>query len=64
MEEKKIQLNQTVKNILVIIIIALVFFFVGKLWPSNEEPTKLTSDLLSQQIQGISELATVEYNKF
>lgn len=62
MEEKKIQLNQTVKNILVIIIIALVFFFVGKLWPSNEEPTKLTSDLLSQQIQGISELATVEYN--
>ncbi len=42
--------------------IAVVFFFVGKVWPSGEEPTEITSDLLSQQIQSISELATVEYN--
>lgn len=61
-EKKKISLNQTVKNILIIIVIAIVFFLVGKLWPSSEEPTKMTSDLLSQQIQGISELASVEYN--
>lgn len=61
-EKKKISLNQTLKNILIIIVIAIVFFLVGKLWPSGEEPTKMTSDLLSQQIQGISELASVEYN--
>ena len=62
MSEKKIHINQTLKNIIAIVIIALVFFFVGKLWPSGEEPTKMTSDLLSQQIQNISELAVVEYN--
>lgn len=62
MSEKKIHINQTLKNIIAIAIIALVFFFVGKLWPSGEEPTKMTSDLLSQQIQNISELAVVEYN--
>lgn len=61
-KEKKIYLNQTVKNIIIIVIIAVVFFLVGKLWPSGEEPTQMTSDLLSQQIQDISELATVEYN--
>lgn len=61
-KKKKIHLNQTFKNIIIIVVIACVFFFVGKLWPSGEEPTKLSSDLLSQQIQGISELATVEYN--
>lgn len=61
-KKRKIHLNQTLKNIIIIVVIAFVFFFVGKLWPSGEEPTKLTSDLLSQQIQGISELATVEYN--
>lgn len=60
--EKKIHINQTFKNILIIIVIAVVFFFVGKIWPSGEEPTQMTSDLLSQQIQSISELATVEYN--
>ena len=37
-------------------------FLLEKLWPSGEEPTAITSDLLSQQIQGISELASVEYN--
>lgn len=62
MSEKKIHINQTLKNIIAIVIIALVFFFVGKLWPSGEESTKMTSDLLSQQIQNISELAVVEYN--
>lgn len=62
MSEKKIHINQTLKNIIAIVIIALVFFFVGKLWSSGEEPTKMTSDLLSQQIQNISELAVVEYN--
>jgi len=61
-KKRKVHLNQTFKNIIIIIVIACVFFFVGKLWPSGEEPTKMTSDLLSQQIQGISELATVEYN--
>ena len=59
---KKIQISQTLKNIIVIVVIAVVFFFVGKVWPSGEEPTAITSDLLSQQIQGISELASVEYN--
>lgn len=59
---KKIQISQTLKNIIVIVVIAVVFFFVGKVWPSGEEPTTITSDLLSQQIQGISELASVEYN--
>lgn len=59
---KKIQISQTLKNIIVIVVIAVVFFFVGKIWPSGEEPTAITSDLLSQQIQGISELASVEYN--
>ena len=32
------------------------------MWLSGEEPTTITSDLLSQQIQSISELASVEYN--
>lgn len=59
---KKIQISQTLKNIIVIVVIAVVFFFVGKVWPSGEKPTTITSDLLSQQIQGISELASVEYN--
>ena len=59
---KKMQISQTLKNIIVIVVIAVVFFFVGKVWPSGEEPTAITSDLLSQQIQGISELASVEYN--
>ena len=59
---KKIQLSQTIKNIIVIVVIAAIFFFVGKVWPSGEEPTTITSDLLSQQIQSISELASVEYN--
>ena len=59
---KKIQISQTLKNMIVIIIIAVVFFFVGKIWPSGEEPAAITSDLLSQQIQSISELASVEYN--
>ena len=59
---KKIQISQTLKNIIVIVVIAVVFFFVGKVWPSGEEPIAITSDLLSQQIQGISELASVEYN--
>lgn len=59
---RKIQISQTLKNIIVIVVIAVVFFFVGKVWPSGEEPTAITSDLLSQQIQGISELASVEYN--
>lgn len=61
-QEKKVTISHTLKNIITIVIIALVFFFVGKLWPSGEEPTKMTSDLLSQQIQSISELAVVEYN--
>lgn len=59
---KKIQLSQTIKNIIVIVVIAAIFFFVGKVWPSGEEPTTITSDLLSQQILSISELASVEYN--
>lgn len=61
-KEKKIHLNQTFKNIIIIVLVAGLFFFVGKVWPSGEEPTTMTSDLLSQQIQSISELATVEYN--
>ena len=61
-EKKKVHLNQTFKNILILGIIAGVFFLVGKFWPSNEIPTKVSSDLLSQQIQNISELATIEYN--
>ena len=61
-EKKKIHLNQTFKNIIIIIIIACIFFVVGRLWPSSENPTTMTSDLLSQQIQSISELASVEYN--
>lgn len=61
-KEKKIHISQTVKNIIIIVVIAAIFFLVGKMWPSGEEPTKISSDLLSQQIQNISELATVEYN--
>lgn len=61
-KEKKVTLNQTFKNIIFIVVLAAVFFFIGKVWPSGEETTKMTSDLLSQQIQSISELATVEYN--
>lgn len=60
--KKRIHLSSTLKNMIVIILIAVVFFFVGKIWPSGESPTKVTSDLLSQQIQSISELATVEYS--
>ena len=59
---KKIHISQTLKNIIVIVVIAVVFFLVCKMWPSGEEPTKVTADLLSQQISSISELATVEYN--
>ena len=59
---KKLHLSDTLKNIIIIVVIAAIFFFVGKIWPSGEEPTKITSDLLSQQIQSISELATVEYS--
>jgi len=61
-KEKKIHLGSTIKNFIVIIVIAGVFFLVGKMWPSGNEPTQITSDLLSQQIQSISELATVEYS--
>lgn len=61
-KDKKIYINQTFKNIIIIVVIAAVFFLVGKMWPSNEEPTQISSDLLSQQIQDISELASVEYN--
>lgn len=61
-EKKKIHLNQTFKNIIIIMLIACIFFVVGRLWPSSENPTTMTSDLLSQQIQSISELASVEYN--
>ena len=61
-KEKKIQINQTFKNIIILVIVAAIFFLVGKIWPSGEEPTVMTSDLLSQQIKEISELATVEYN--
>lgn len=61
-KEKKITLNQTFKNIIFIVVLALVFFFIGKVWPTKEAPTTMTSDLLSQQIQSISELTTVEYN--
>ena len=59
---KKLRLSDTLKNIIIIVLIAAIFFFVGKIWPRGEEPTKITSDLLSQQIQSISELATVEYS--
>ncbi len=59
---KKVHISQIVKNIIIIVVIAVLFFLVGKFWPSDENPTKLTSDLLSQQISSISELATVEYN--
>lgn len=62
MKKKKIHLNSTVKNIITVIVIALVFFFVGRLWPTNDNPTTITNDLLSQQILDINELATVEYN--
>lgn len=61
-KEKKIQINQTFKNIIILVVVAAIFFLVGKIWPSGEEPTVMTSDLLSQQISEISELATVEYN--
>ena len=61
-KEKTIHLNQTFKNIIIIVVIAVVFFLVVKMWPRGEEPTQITSDLLAQQIQDISELATVEYN--
>ena len=61
-KEKKIQINQTFKNIIILVIVAAIFFLVGKIWPSGEKPTVMTSDLLSQQINEISELATVEYN--
>lgn len=59
---KNISLSSTIKNILIIIIIAVIFFMAGKFWPTQEEPTRMTSDLLLQQIQSISELATVEYS--
>jgi len=61
-KESKITINQTLKNIITIIIIALIFFFVGRLWPTSDNPQKITNDLLSQQIKEINELATVEYN--
>ncbi|MEG0367510.1 MAG: DUF4230 domain-containing protein [Coprobacillus sp.] len=61
-KEKKILLNQTMRNIITIVLVAAIFFFVGKLWPSGEDTKKITNDLLSQQIQSISELASVEYS--
>ena len=45
-KEKRIHLSSTLKNMIVIILIAVVFFFVGKIWPSGESPTKVTSDIL------------------
>ena len=59
---KKVNLSQTVKNIIVIAIVAVIFFVVGMFWPSHADNQTITSDLLSQQIQSISELATVEYS--
>ena len=59
---KKVQLSQTLKNIIIIGIVAVIFFLVGMFWPSHTDNEKITSDLLSQQIQSISELATVEYS--
>ncbi len=38
------------------------FLFCWKSMARWRKPTAITSDLLSQQIQGISELASVEYN--
>lgn len=61
-KEKKISLNQSFKNIIFIIVLAAIFFFIGKIWPSHNNTMSMSSDLLSQQIQSISELATVEYN--
>lgn len=61
-KENKITINQTLKNIITIVVIAFVFFFVGRLWPTTDDPQKITNDLLSQQIREINELATVEYN--
>lgn len=60
--KQKISFNQTIKNIIVIAIVAVVFFLVGVFWPSRDDNQKITNDLLSQQIQSISELATVEYS--
>ena len=59
---KKVNLSQTVKNIIVIAIVAVIFFVVGMFCPSHADNQTITSDLLSQQIQSISELATVEYS--
>ena len=59
---KKVNLSQTVKNIIVIAIVAVIFFVVGMFWPSHDDNQTITSDLLSQQIQSISELASVEYS--
>ena len=59
---KKIQISQTLKNMIVIIFIAFIFFFIGKIWPTHNNTPQLSSDVLSQQISQISELATVEYN--
>ena len=42
--------------------IAVVFFLLEKYGQVVKNPHAITSDLLSQQIQGISELASVEYN--
>ena len=59
---RKLNLISQIKYILLVIVVAFVFFFVGKILPSQSHLTNITSDLLSQQIQSISELASVEYN--
>ena len=60
-KENKIQISQTLKNMITIIVLACVFFFIGRLWPNNNNSTQISNDLLTQQLQSISELATVEY---
>ena len=49
-KEKKIQINQTFKNIIILVIVAAIFFLVGKIWPSGEKPTVMTSDLLLMKL--------------
>ncbi|MCD7893896.1 MAG: DUF4230 domain-containing protein [Erysipelotrichaceae bacterium] len=63
----QINVLQIVKNIIVIVaLVVLIFFdinyYVGHSSSNNDSEATITSDILTEQIQGISELATTEYN--
>lgn len=55
-------LRRRLALILIAAVILAVCFAAGALWSQRRTQTELTTDLISQRLRSISELATVEYH--